>query len=119
MTTNRKALGTITIFARSLFFLLLFLPCRVIVRLSSAVLGCCGFSFSRGCVTPPYGNLGSKPHHFTITGVGVRELDASHTWENSIHETAVLRLANEAKPPRRNGYKCDASKPLRFTSATI
>lgn len=76
MTTNHKTSHYHKFSPVLFFFLLFFLPCRVVVRVSLVALGGCGFSLRRGCVTPPYGNLGSKPHHFTITGVGVRELDA-------------------------------------------
>lgn len=130
MDNDHKASHYHNFFTPAFSFLLFFLLRRVVVRLSLAVRSACGFSWRRGCVTPPYGNLGSKLHHFTITGVGVRELDASATSTHSLHETAVLRLSHAAKPRtflestsllyiRRNCSRSDASKIRKYESAKV
>lgn len=105
---------TIIIFSFPLSFLLFFLPCRVVVRLSLAVLGSCGFSCRGGCVTPPYGNLGSKPHHFTITGVGVRELNHLAASGQMLYRRLQFSGDNAAKPLR-----CRDTELLSRNASTI
>lgn len=114
MDNDRKALGTITIFHSRFFFLLFFLPCRVVGRLSLAVRKACGFSLRRGCVTPPYGNLGSKPHPFTITGVGVRELNHLAASGQMLYRRLQFSGDNAAKPLR-----CRDTELLSRNASTI
>ena len=64
------------------------------------------FSWRRGCVTPPYGNLDWRTPHFTITGVGVRVLGPlTNLYERYTrdHSSPVGPRSGGTTGPRCNG----------------
>ena len=92
-------------------------PCLVVaLSFCSCVRTPADFSWRRGCVTPPYGNLDWRAPHFTITGVGVRVLGpltnlyARYTRDCS----SAVGSRNHAAKVRRN----EATKVLLYIRRT-